>query len=223
MKENKRTILIGFPLTVAALAGAWYLDGFRQSFWSNVLLGLFGSGFLTLLVAIVNYMTKRREALENFWTLGHKAARAFNKYPLDGSPEEKMEAILLINEFDFDAVGDAYAAIDFLLGNKKSRMKIGLELYAPIRDAGRTIADSAFNITRLRRAIPRRMDVLEPYISNVDNVLIKTEVTDHECDDGRQIEAKDICIRMTDLCYGRFNGFYWKLMYPWKKSEKKTE
>ena len=118
MKENKWTILIGFPLTVVALAGAWYLDSLGKSFGSNVLLGLFGSGFLTLFVALVNYLTKRREALENFWTLGYKAARAFNRYPIDGSPEEKMEAILLINEFDFDAVGDAYAAIDFLLGNK---------------------------------------------------------------------------------------------------------
>lgn len=223
MKENKWTILIGFPLTVAALAGAWYLDSLGKSFGSNVLLGIFGSGFLTLLVALVNYLTKRRETLEKFWTLGHKAARAFNKYPLDGSPEAKMEAILLINEFDFDAVGDAYAAIDFLLGNKKSRMKIGLELYAPIRDAGRTIADSAFNIIRLRRAIPGKMAVLEPYISNVDNVLIKTEKSFHECDDGREIEMTCTCNRMTDLCYGRFNGFYWKLMYPWKKSEEEAE
>lgn len=223
MKENKWTILIGFPLTVAALTGAWYLDSLGKSFGSNVLLGIFGSGFLTLLVALVNYLTKRRETLEKFWTLGHKAARAFNKYPLDGSAEEKIEAILLINEFDFDAVGDAYAAIDFLLGDKKTRMKIGSELYVPIRDAGRTIADSAFNIIRLRRAIPGKMAVLEPYISNVDNVLIKTEVTYHECEDGRQIEVSDICNRMMNLCHDRFNGFYWKLMYPWKKSEKEAE
>ena len=223
MKENKWTILIGFPLTVVALAGAWYLDSLGRSFWSNVLLGIFGSGFLTLLVALVNYLTKRREALENFWTLGHKAVRAFKKYPIDGTAEEKIEAILLINEFDFDSVGDAYAAIDFLLGNKKPRMKIGSEIYVPIRDAGRTITDSAFNIIRLRRAIPGRMDILAPYISNVDNVMIKTEVSHHECEDGRQIEVREICNRMTDLCYGRFKGFYWKLMYPWKKSEKETE
>lgn len=223
MKENKWTILIAFPLTVAALTGAWYLDSLGKSFGSNVLLGIFGSGFLTLLVALVNYLTKRREALENFWTLGHKAARAFNKYPLDGSAEEKIEAILLINEFDFDVVGDAYAAIDFLLGNKKNRMKIGSEIYVPIRDAGCTIADSAFNIIRLRRAIPGKMAVLEPYISNVDNVLIKTEVSYHECEDGRQIEVSDICNRMMNLCHDRFNGFYWKLMYPWKKTEEEAK
>ena len=223
MKENKWTILIGFPLTVAALAGAWYLDSLGKSFGSNVFLGIFGSGFLPLLVALVNYLTKRREMLEKFWTLGHKVARAFNKYPLDGSAEEKIEAILLINEFDFDAVGDAYAAIDFLLGDKKTRMKIGSELYVPIRDAGRTIADSAFTIIRLRRAIPGRMDVLEPYIYNVDNVLVKTEVSYHECEDGRQIEVSNICNRMMNLCHDRFNGFYWKLMYPWKKSEKEAE
>lgn len=62
-------------------------------------------------------------------------------------------------------------------------MKIGSEIYVPIRDAGRTIADSAFNIARLRRAIPGRMDVWEPYISNADNVLLKTEVSYHECED----------------------------------------
>lgn len=129
MKENNWTILIGFPLTVAALVGAWYLDGLGQSFWSNVLLGIFGSGFLTIVIAIVGYLTERRKTLESFWTLGHKAARAFNKYPIDGTAEEKIEAILLINEFDFAAFGDAYAAIDFLFGNKKARAKIYKELY----------------------------------------------------------------------------------------------
>lgn len=222
MKENKWAILCVFPLTVAALAGAWHLH-VEKEFWSNVLLGIFGSGFLAIVVATVNYLTERRRALEAFWNLGHKAARAFNKYPIDGTTEEKIEAILLINEFDFDALGDAYAAIDFLFGNKRKKRKIGSEIYAPARDAGRTIADSAFNITRLRRAIPGRMDVLEPYISNVDNVLIKTEVSYHECDDGREIEMTYTCNRMTDLCYDRFNGFYWELMYPWKKSEEESE
>ena len=222
MKENKWAILSVSPMTIAALVGAWYLH-IEKEFWSNVLLGIFGSGFLTIVIATVNYLTERRRALEAFWNLGHKAVRAFNKYPIDGTAEEKIEAILLINEFDFDALGDAYAAIDFLSGNKHMRLKIGSEIYAPLRDAGRTIANSAFNITRLRRAIPGRMDVLESYISDVDNVLIKTEVSYHECDDGREIEMTYTCNRMTDQCYKQFDGFYWNIMYPLKKRNKETE
>lgn len=219
MRQNKWTILIDVPLTVAALIGAWYLDGFEQSFWCNVLLGIFGSGFLTLVVAIVNYLTERRKALETYWVLGHKAARAFNKYPLDGSAEEKIKAILLINEFDFAAFGDAYAAIDFLLHNKKTRAKIYSEIHEPVRDAGHTITDSAFNIARLRRALPDNMKALETYIANVDKKLIKTEVRYCEGEDGREFEMMCTCNRMTDLCYKQFNGFYWKAMYPLKKHE----
>lgn len=61
------------------------------------------------------------------------------------------------------------------------------------------------------------------WITNVDNVLIKTAVSYYECEDGRQIEVREICNRMMNLCHDRFNGFYWKLMYPWKKSEKEAE
>ena len=223
MKQNKWTILISFPLTVATLVGAWYLDAGEQGFWSNVLLGVFGSGFLTLVIAIVNYLTERRRTLESFGTLGLKAARAFNKYPIDGTAEEKIEAILLINEVDFTGFGDAYAAIDFLFGNKKSRKKIYSEIYKPVQETRDTITESAFDIVRLRRAIPGNPALLEPYISNVDNKLIKTEVSYVEYEDGHKVEVKNISNRMTCMIYEKYNGFYRKLMYPLEKREEKVE
>lgn len=131
-----------------ALVLAWYLDNLTNQFWSNVFLGIFGSGLLTVMVAVINYITERRKALEDFWIIGNKAAKIFNKYPLDRSLEEKIEAILLINEFDFTAFGDAYAAIDFLFGNKKARKIIYIEIYKPVREAGYTIAECASNIRK---------------------------------------------------------------------------
>ena len=219
MTQNKWTCLICFPLSVIALFGAWCIAEGVYVFWSNVLLGVFGSGLLTFVVAAINYCTERRKALENFWTLGHKAARAFGKYPIGGNDAEKIESILIIGEFDYAAFDDAYASIDFLFGNKKRKQKIFAEIYRPVRDAGGIVSVSAFNIIRLRRAIPGNMKILERYISEVDKILITEEKSYVESETGNKIEVTLTSNRMTDLCIERLDNFYWKTMYPRKKHE----
>ena len=223
MRQNKWTIYITFPITVVALAGAWCLDVCEEPFWSNVLLGVFGSALLTLLVSCINYATERRKALEDFWTLGHKAVRAFNRYPLDGSLDEKADAILLINEFDFAAFGDAYSAIDFLFGNKKGRNKIYTEIYLPIREAGHTVLVNASQIIRLRRYAPENKKVLEIYITNVDNKLIKQETITEDREDGQKLEMRCISNFLADHCLECFDGFYWRIMYPLRSRKKASE
>ena len=60
MKQNKWAIIVIFPITVIALLLAWDFDEIGCSFWSNVFLGVFGSGLLTAMVAVINYITERR-------------------------------------------------------------------------------------------------------------------------------------------------------------------
>ncbi|MDD6320949.1 MAG: hypothetical protein PUA63_08840 [Oscillospiraceae bacterium] len=213
MKQNKWTVIILFPFTVCALFLAQFFDLQGYPFESNVFLGVFGSGLLTVMVALINYATERRRTLETFWVIGHKAIRAFNKYPIDGSFDDKIESILLINEFDFDAFGDAYTAIDFLFCNKRLKKRIFNEIYCPIRDASYTISNSASNIVRLRRSVPGNAELLEPYVTKVDQELIKTETFESK------LRGKYVYNRITRMCNDRFEGFYRKIMYPLKKQE----
>ena len=222
MKQNKWAIIVIFPITVIALLLAWNFDEIGCSFWSNVFLGVFGSGLLTAMVAVINYITERRTALETFWTLGHKAARNFNRYPLDGTDNEKADAVLLMNEFDFQSFGDAYAGIDFLFGNKKVRKRIYSELYSPIRDAGHKLALYTAKISRLRRYAPENAAVLQSYIKELDEIFIEEYTEKYAYQDSTTLTVTNQCNRLTDMCYDRFNGFYWKIMYPLKRQEEKA-
>ena len=221
MKQNKWAIIVVSPITVVALLLAWIFDKNEYGFWSNVFLGVFGSGLLTTMVAVINYITERRTALETFWTQGHKAARNFNRYPLDGTDNEKADAVLLMNEFDFQSFGDAYAAIDFLFGNKKARKRIYSELYSPIRDIGHKLALYAAKISRLRRYAPENVAVLQSYIKELDEIFIEEYTGKYAYQDSATLTVTNRCNKLTDMCYDRFSGFYWKIMYPLKKQEEK--
>lgn len=221
MKQNKWAIIVVSPITVVALLLAWIFDKNEYGFWSNVFLGVFGSGLLTTMVAVINYIIERRTALETFWTQGHKAARNFNRYPLDGTDNEKADAVLLMNEFDFQSFGDAYAAIDFLFGNKKARKRIYSELYSPIRDIGHKLALYTAKISRLRRYAPENVAVLQSYIKELDEIFIEEYTGKYAYQDSATLTVTNRCNKLTDMCYDRFSGFYWKIMYPLKKQEEK--
>ena len=221
MKQNKWALIIIGPLTVAALVMAWLFDNWRSSFWSNVFLGIFGSGLLTVMVAAINYVTERRKALETFWTYGHKAVRTINRYPIDGTDGEKADTVLLMNEFDFQSFGDAYADIDFLFGNKRARKRIYSELYSPIRDIGHKLAAYANKISRLRRYAPDNTGVLRSYIKELDEIFIEEYTEEYAYQDSSTLTVTNRCNKLTDMYYDRFNGFYWKIMYPLKKQEEK--
>lgn len=218
MTQNKCAILILSPLTIAALVTAWLLDFLGITFWSNVLLGVFGSGFLTVLVSSINYSTERKKALNAFWTFGHKAAKNLNRYPFDSSIYDKANAIILMSEFDFSQLGDAYAEIDFILNNEGLKKRIFNELYCPLADAGDAVSYAADNIIRLRRDIPNNPQVYEDYVKAVDDVLVENEEKEIH-GDGRIVKVSCKSNKIFAPCYERFNGFYWKIMYPFKKQE----
>lgn len=216
MRQNKLVLFSLFPLTVIALLLAWVLDSSGYSFWSNVMLGIFGSSLLTVLVSGINYYTERRRILKAFWTAGHKAARNLNRYPICGTISEKADAIILMNEFDFEALRDAYSEINFIFNNKRLKKRIFDELYRPLEDAQGIVRNSADEITRLRRDIPDKPQVLEDYVKAVDDVLIETK--EYACNDNT-LTIPCTSNKIFAPCYERFNGFYWKIMYPLRKQE----
>jgi len=223
MKQNKWTVFISLPITMVALVCAWLLDYNGNGFWSNVFLGIFGSGMLTFIVAAINYATERRRTLEAFWNYCHKAIRNFNRYPIDGTDSEKADAIMLMNEFDFQAFGDSYAGIDFMFGNRKARKRIYEELYMPVRNGGNKLSECAFNILRLRRYAPDNLPVLRSYIKEMDELLIVEYTEEYPHQDTTTLTITNKCNRFVDECYEKLNGFYWRIMYPLKKQEELSD
>lgn len=213
MKQNKWTIIISLPLTVLAFILAWITNWTNNQFWCNVLLGVFGSGLLTFLVAIVNYRTEKRRTLEMFWTYARKAISNLNQYPIDGEISEKADTIILMKEFDRQPLDDTYGEMDFLFANHSVRKRIYNEIYVPIRDAKKEVNITAKKILRLRRYAPDNKGVLQQYIDAIDKILV-SEITEEVKigEETRKISVK--CNKIADTCYDALNGFYYDTMYP---------
>lgn len=215
MRQNKLAITFLTPLAAFALISAWFFDNNEQVFWSNVLLGVFGSGFLTVLVSIINYANERRHTLETFWSYSKKFVNNCNQYPIDGSLIEKADAIILMSTFDYLILDDAYGDMDFIFKNKSTRHKIYTELYEPTKCIRQKISVSSGKIRILRREAPNNVVVLENYVREIDDLLIKSE-TEEICNSGKHdpIKYTTKCNKIHEQYVDRLNGFYYTIMYP---------
>ena len=117
MRENKWIIVIGLPITAVVLLFAWSANIYGCDFLCNVLLGVFGSGLLTVMVGGINYLTMRRRTLEAFWSYGHKAISNLNRYSADDDLDTAIDVFLQMAEFDYQPFDDAFGEMCFLFHN----------------------------------------------------------------------------------------------------------
>ena len=86
MTAYKRGFIITTTLTILSLVLACILYyGINESFWCNVLLGVFGSSLLTSVTTIIGYHTEKRAVMEEFYTESLKLLSRFNRYQIDYS------------------------------------------------------------------------------------------------------------------------------------------
>ena len=110
MKENKYAIIIASCLSLFALAVSITLHYFGYDFISNIFSGIFASGILVILVAVINYAVARKKTLEQFYCYALKATNNFNKYENNGNLDETIDSVLNMNAFD-------YYALDMAVGD----------------------------------------------------------------------------------------------------------
>lgn len=221
MRNNKYAIIIITPMTVIALLSAWYLDSVGISFWSNVLLGVFGSGLLSAIIAAISYTTERKRTLENFWSYGHKAINNINKYKLSGSVEQRVDAVLAMNEFDYLPFDDAYGEICFMFSNKRLRRRIYIELYEPILNVRRAISEKTYHFREFKEVNGTgNKEVMETFLSEIDKLLVDSEPICWNMPDGTcKQTGTSRRNKLVRPLLETFNDFYYKLMYPFKKKE----
>ena len=193
---------------------AYVLDCYAVSFWSNALLGVFGSSFLSFLIAVINYVNERKRTLENFLLDGSKVRTLYNKYPLNGNDEEKARLILQMAEFDYTSLDNAYGGVSFLIRHHYWQEKIWNEVYEPICRVRKAIAKCAKEIQRF--SLLQNMDsaTLSSCISEVDKVITKTTIYNV---DG--ISMPEISNSIVEELDNKLNGFFYDLLYPWKRGK----
>lgn len=219
MKQNKWAILIILPLTIAALLLAWVSDKVNYSFGSNVFLGIFGSGLLTVMVASINYTTERRKTLEAFWSYGHKVIKNLNRYSADDDLDTAIDIILQMKDFDYQPFDDAYGEICFLFHNKKMRKEITERIYAPIMEVRKSISDKSFHFALYKKATNGNRNVMTAFVAEIDELLIERKEHRYPQENGEVFTVKEVSTYKVHNLLTEFNDYYYYVMYPWKKKE----
>ena len=101
MRVNKISICVTTLITISSLAIAIALNYFCFEFVANTLIGVFASGFLALILAIIGYFVERRKTLERFYTYAQKSASNFNRFENGGDLERSINSVLAMGQFDY--------------------------------------------------------------------------------------------------------------------------
>ncbi len=158
MKQNKIAIFVTAPMAFVSLLLAFLLyphDG-QGVFWSNVLLGVFGSSLLGLITAIINYTTERKNTIDAFFMHHIKAANNFRRFLNNhslfetGNIDITIETILRMAEFDHLPLDEAFRNMSFIHRNKKKRNQIFEQMYKPIVDLNHKVLNTAQLIEQYR-------------------------------------------------------------------------
>lgn len=219
MRENKWIVIIGAPITAVALLLAWKANTSGYDFLSNVLLGVFGSGLLTVLVGVINYLTMRRRTLEAFWSYGHKAISNLNRYSADDDLDTAMDVFLQMAEFDYQPFDDAFGEMCFLFHNKKLHKEIAERIYTPIMEVRNLVREKSFHFKLYKRAENGNRAVMQRFVDEIDKLLIKRQAHDVSRDDGGVLTITETVPYKVLNLRKEFNDYYYWIMYPLAKKE----
>ena len=223
MRQNKVTILITGPLTIGALIVAWIMDYCSFEFWCNVFLGVFGSGLLTFMVSLINYITERRKTLEAFWSYGHKAIKNLNRYSADDDLDTAIDAFLQMQNYDYQPFDDAYGEICFFFHNKKLRKEIYERIYYPIMEVREILREKCFHFKLYKKASNGNRRVMADFVAEIDKLLIERKKYTYSQENEKTNSCSYTNTYKVHNLLEEFNGFYYQIMYPWMKKEKELD
>ena len=230
MRTNKYAILVVGLLTPISLiasivfyANSYIFEAFE--FVANLFSGIFASGLLAFILAVIGYFEDRRKTLEKFYTYAQKAVSNINKYEKSDDIEQTINTILLMNEFDYTELDNAYADISFLIHDKKQRDYIFNSIYAPISDLSDLICEKSyyFKLYKKRLAKDRQHtggeSRMKRLIEEIDGAIMSRTIQEIPNDDGTVFSIPCSDNKIVTTLRKELRGKYYDIMYPWKKKE----
>lgn len=227
MKQNKLAIIVTAPVALMSLILAYIFNqlGVQGGFWSNVMLGVFGSALLGLITAIINYAAERKNVMDAFFMHYVKALNNFrrflnNRYPKGPAEIDiTIETILRMDEFDYFPLDDTFRNMSFLFNNKNIRNRIFERMYQPIVELHRKIIDSVQVIENYRignlLTDERKKELIE-LLDDCSDVTIAGSIISNKRD------GKVRLMQVIGKLQENADEFYNNMMYPSKAKERKN-
>lgn len=225
MRIYKNAIITTGLLTIISFIAAVILYFHTQidQFWSNALLGVFGSGLLTLLTSIIGYGVERRKTFEGFAYKTKEILHVLNKYQISWGLDEKIVFFLNyhdISKADWDRYYGDFSFIADVQG--KNRCYIYTKIYEPILKLNQTINKHVWHFRWYEDGTGKNK-VVGKFIKEIETQLIEETVEIA----GTEMSNVDGGITMTTtknklVCdiQREINGKYYQLMYGKKAYNK---
>ena len=226
MRQNKMAIYVTVPIVLGSLILAYIFSQLAEQgiFWSNVMLGVFGSSLLGLITAIINYISERKNVMNTFFLHYIKTLNNFCRFLNKLYPKEPaeiditIETILRINEFDYFPLDDAFKNMSFLFNNKNIRDHVFERIYKPVVDLHEKVIDTAQVIEnyRFRNLLTneRKKELIEQ-LDDCSNITIAASIFPKNSD------GKVRLMQVIEKLQENAEKFYNKMTYPSKAKELK--
>ena len=223
MRSNRNAIIVMAIISVITLALSILFhitaeqlpkDHPQAEYISNLFAGTFASALLALFIAIINYADARRRTFEDFFSYAKSAAHNFNQYSLTGPLEQRIDSVLLMNNFNYKGLDDTYGAITFLFHGKRSRQYIYDNIYEPIKTYRSALTEPCFHFRIYKEAEVENTAVMESKIAELESIWLMglDDNKLYNCNDG------NIAVKQNRAYYvvmkGLYSDEYLKIMYP---------
>lgn len=213
MKIQKYNIILSISICIISLIVALILSEFSYSFWSNIFIGIFSSGILTLLLSIAAYRIERKNALEAFYSSVLEVVNNFNIYEYKDDLEKTMNIVLKMNEFNYKDLDMSYGNIDFLLTYKKQREYIYNNIYSKITNIRKIISEKAFHFKEYNKASNGNLRVMKHFVEEIDDKFMFRSVEEVFNEEGENHKIAYVYNKLTVEILEELNGKYYDLMY----------
>lgn len=226
MKANKLAIIFtaifsALSLVIAAVLN--YISNGQNDFIVNVLIGVFASGLVALIIAIINYASERRKVLEHFSVQINKVINNYFQFRNDGEFDKSLHSVIDMAEFDYTELDNLYGEIDFLFHNRKNRHYIYCKLYKPTKVMRKQISLYAKHFQLYYDSPPGNKVVMQDFLNKLDKQMIERKQDIKITLDNGDITTISVPPRYI-VCEGllnELNGEFRKIMYPFENDKEK--
>lgn len=207
MRIHRATAYIAIIFTIFAFALAilnYYV--FESGFWSNISIGIFGSGVLTTASSLAGYFVERRKNFERFYDATLSILRQLYNYPYHADYIRKCEFLLNYDDVSKELWNSLYYGFCFFFDRGKTEY-IYKSICAPICELDKRIADSKRTLKcyydKNDRETINGESELKNAIDNIEEVLYTY----------KKGKYRFHMVPLADSIRKELNGKYFNMMY----------
>lgn len=212
MRENKLAIILTFILFCVSLFISILFQIISSTYVSTIFAGICSSSFLALVIAAINYLVARRRTLEKFYCYALKVVANFNKFDNSGDLERAIDSVLIMNQFDYYEIDNAFGDMNFLFNNERTLTYIFKNIYEPILRLRDLITVKSFHFREYRKTEHGNKLVMKDFISDIDSVIMKRKEYELQTETG-SVKCSASENGFVKMLKDELGGRYYDLMY----------